>query len=60
MSRRNSTRADRVKSVLLALILIGIVGYFALTSIPSAERPTLRAPTSSSSSGAGVVPSRTP
>ena len=38
------TRADRIKSVVLAVVLIGVVLYFALTAIPSAERPSLRTP----------------
>ena len=45
--RFQSPTVERIKSVLVALVLIGIVGYFALTSIPSAERPSLHAPTNS-------------
>lgn len=41
---KSETRADRIKSVILAVFLIGVVLYFALTSIPSAERPSLRTP----------------
>lgn len=43
------TRADRFKSVVLAVFLIGVVLYFALTSIPSAERPSLQTPGPTSS-----------
>ena len=41
---KSESRADRVKSVVLAAFLIGIVLYFALTSIPSAQRPSLHTP----------------
>jgi len=41
---KSETRADRIKSVVLAVFLIGVVLYFALTSIPSAQRPSLRTP----------------
>ena len=51
------TRADRIKSVVLAAFLIGLVVYFALTSIPSAERPSLHTPSptpsTSTTRGAG-------
>jgi hypothetical protein len=46
--------------VLLALILIGIVAYFALTSIPSAERPTLRRPSPPSGSAVSTRAPVTP
>lgn len=53
---KSETRADRIKSVVLAVFLIGIVLYFALTSIPSAERPSLRTPgPTPSSSTTGTV-----
>jgi hypothetical protein len=35
---------EGVKSTLLLLFLIGVVAYFAFTSIPSAQRPTLKIP----------------
>jgi hypothetical protein len=41
---KSETRADRIKSVVLAVFLIGVVLYFALTSIPSAQRPSLQTP----------------
>ena len=49
MAKSQSPAVERLKSVLVALVLIGIVGYFALTSIPSAERPSLHAPSTSPS-----------
>lgn len=47
MAKSQSPTVERLKSVLVALVLIGVVGYFALTSIPSAERPSLHAPSTS-------------
>ncbi|HEU5008805.1 MAG TPA: hypothetical protein VFT67_17670 [Jatrophihabitantaceae bacterium] len=47
---KSETRADRIKSVILAVFLIGVVLYFALTAIPSAERPSLRTPAPTPSS----------
>jgi hypothetical protein len=41
---KSETRAERIKSAILAVFLIGVVLYFALTAIPSAERPSLHTP----------------
>jgi hypothetical protein len=56
---KSDPRADRIKSVVLAVFLIGLVLYFALTSIPSAQRPSLHTPSPTPSTvtthGAGTT-----
>lgn len=44
MAKSRSRFGEGAKSTLVLLFLIGVVAYFAFTSIPSAQRPTLEIP----------------
>jgi hypothetical protein len=41
VSTSESRAADRIKSALFLLVLVGVVGYFALRAIPAAQHPAL-------------------